>query len=905
MKKKIGALFLYPIVLLVRFLIALRYKVVVKGKENLSRDKMKLAGGILFLPNHPAEIDPVILESILWPSFQPRPLVVEHFYNLKGFRFFMKLVGAMPLPTMDVQANKWRGKRVEKQFANIASELKKGGSFLIYPSGRLKVTGSEVIGGASFVHRLALEVPEANIVLVRTSGLWGSQFSKALTGSSPDFGKVLLQCFKIILKNGIFFVPRRRVEIEFELPPSDFPRNGARLEFNKCLEGWYNRYPEPGTEGLKLVSYAFWKDDMPAVQMATGRLQAEEGHPVPQEVQQKVFSHLAALCKRPADQIDSKMNLSIDLGLDSLDVVQVYVFLDEQFSVAGLHPGDLQTVEDVLQFASGHRKPTEGAQADEGIKRASWPKETRKKVEIPIGKTVQEVFLRSAGSHRSLTAVLDAMSGPLSYSKLKLGALILSKKFRDLPGDKLGIMLPASSGTYLIIFAVLLSGKVPVMLNWTAGVKALDHSLDLTGMQAVITSEKFLDRLEGGDLGKIEGIFHMMEDIRKTVSLKDKLCGLLLSYKKADTLLKKLKLKGIKPSDPAVILFTSGTESLPKGVPLSHDNILSNQRAAFQTVDFKGEDILYGVLPPFHSFGFSVTGLFPVLAGIRACYAPDPTDSHGMARDIQDWKPTLFCCAPSFIRAVFRIAKPDGLQSLRLVVSGAEKTPEELFDYVEKHMPNARLLEGYGITECSPIVTIDRINEPHAGVGKPIPGVELLIIDEAHKAAVPPGNEGEVCIFGPNVFSGYIGSPRDPFVTLEGKKWYLSGDRGRIDERGYLILSGRLKRFVKIGGEMVSLGGLEEELTRLAKEKNWLKAEKEGPPLAVSAREKDTDKPTLILFTTFPISKEDVNISLKECGYGRIVKIDEVRTLEQIPLTGTGKTHYRLLEEMQNNPAQS
>jgi long-chain-fatty-acid--[acyl-carrier-protein] ligase len=211
------------------------------------------------------------------------------------------------------------------------------------------------------------------------------------------------------------------------------------------------------------------------------------------------------------------------------------------------------------------------------------------------------------------------------------------------------------------------------------------------------------------------------------------------------------------------------------------------------------------------------------------------------------------------------------------------------------------LLEGYGITECSPIVTLDRIDEPHAGVGKPIPGVELLILDEARKGPAAHGSEGEVCISGPNVFSGYLGSPRTPFVTVDGKQWYLSGDRGYLDERGYLILSGRLKRFVKIGGEMVSLGGLEEELNKLAKEKNWLKGDEEGSILAVSAQEKEADKPTIVLFTTFSITKEDVNLALKECGYGRIVKIAEVRVLEQIPLTGTGKTDYRLLDEMKND----
>lgn len=284
---------------------------------------------------------------------------------------------------------------------------------------------------------------------------------------------------------------------------------------------------------------------------------------------------------------------------------------------------------------------------------------------------------------KNQTACVDAVSGILSYRRLKLGALILADKFREVPGDRIGIMLPSSIGASLAVLAVLLAGKVPVMINWTAGVKALDHALEISNIKAVITSERFLDRLENGELGKIEEIFLFLEHLRATITLKDKLKGLFRSYRSAASLLKTLKLSHIKASDPAVLLFTSGTETLPKGVPLSHANILSNQAAALSCVNLQSNDILYCVLPPFHSFGFSVTGLLPLLAGLRASYAPDPTDSHGMAHDIERWQPTLFCCAPSFIRALFRIADPQKIQSLRLVVSGAEKTPQELFDYVK------------------------------------------------------------------------------------------------------------------------------------------------------------------------------------------------------------------------------
>ncbi len=894
-------LFLPP---LVRLLVFLRYRLEIVGLERLTSDCFKRGGGIVFLPNHPAEIDPVILESVLWKKFKPRPLVVQHFYDLKGFRFFMDAVKALPLPSMDHQANKWRAKKVKKQFDQVVAELKKNENFLIYPSGRLKVSGKELIGGASFVHDLLQACPEANVVLVRTTGLWGSQFSRAITGNSPDFGKVLWRCLIILLKNAIFFAPRRSIRIDIEPAPQDFPYGGSRLELNKYLEGWYNRYTNQAgsvdaAESLSLVSYAFWRRELPSVAVSSGgiELQEVEIKPVARHIQDEVFREIARLARRPVDQVDRKMHLSHDLGLDSLDIAEIYVFLDQRYDVTDLVPGDLTRVEEVLQAAAGFKRERE----DQSIKKEgkfAWPKELRHRAAGLLSeRSVQEAFLLNCDLMGKQVACVDAVSGVLTYRRMKLGALVLADKIRQMPGDRIGIMLPSSSGAFLVVLAVLLAGKVPVMVNWTSGIKALDHVVDVTQLRSVITSERFLDRLENGDLGKIEGLFLFLEEVRASIGWKEKVWGMALSWLKAPALLRRIKLDQISASDMAVLLFTSGTETLPKGVPLSHRNILSNQQSALSCVELKGHDILYGVLPPFHSFGFSVTGLLPLLAGLRVCYAPDPTDSHGMVHDIERWRPTLFCCAPSFIRALFRVADPEKIRSLRLIVSGAEKTPQELFDYVSQHLPSSLLIEGYGITECSPIVTLERPGEPHVGVGRALPGVELVVFDSATLQPLPRGEEGEIGISGPNVFNGYFGTPRNPFVVVDGKTWYASGDRGYLDPQGNLILSGRLKRFVKIGGEMVSLGGLEDELLRLAQERKWASLGDEGPPLAISVREKESNKPEIVLFVIFPVTKEEVNTALKEGGYSRLVKIGEVKQLDAIPLTGTGKTHYRLLDE--------
>ena len=612
-------------------------------------------------------------------------------------------------------------------------------------------------------------------------------------------------------------------------------------------------------------------------------------------IQREVFKELSSLSGQPIEKIERTMNLSQDLGLDSLDIAGLHIFIDEHFGIKDVLPGEIRTVEELLQAAAGYRKERK-AVAHAGPR--TWPSDKQRYTpEVAAGQTLQEVFFRSCERSPSAIACADALSGALTYRKLKMAALILSEKIRQLPGDKIGVLLPASVGAYLVILGILCARKTPVILNWTAGVRSLDHSAKLAELQAVITSERFLDKLENGDLGIIEDKLVMIEEMRRGISFTGKLKGLILTFASTERLLRKLSLDTLQASDITAVLFTSGTETLPKGVPLSHMNILSDQRACMSVAKLQSTDVLDRYCHP-HSFGFSITGLLPLLAGVKVCYAPDPNDSHGMAHDISEWQATLLFCAPSFIKALVRVAKPAKLSSLRLVASGAEKTPQELFDYFKEHIPKGQLIEGYGITECGPVVTLDRPGDVHKGVGKALPGVELKVIHSDNLEVLAQGEEGEICIAGPNVFSGYLGVARDPFVTIEGKRFYRSGDRGYLDRDGTLVLAGRMKRFIKIGGEMVSLSGLEEELLKIAHAHHWIKGDEEGPPLAVGVRERDTDKPTIILFTTFAITKEDVNSALKDCGFGRIVKIAEVREMEQIPLTGTGKTHYRLLDEI-------
>jgi long-chain-fatty-acid--[acyl-carrier-protein] ligase len=399
-----------------------------------------------------------------------------------------------------------------------------------------------------------------------------------------------------------------------------------------------------------------------------------------------------------------------------------------------------------------------------------------------------------------------------------------------------------------------------------------------------------LSHVEFGDL---TDKMLLLEDIRQSLSLKMKLKGLFLSFLKAKTILKLTGLKNIDPNSPSVILFTSGTEASPKGVPLSHTNILSSQVCAFNELDFNSNDVMYGILPPFHSFGFSPAGLLSILSGIRIAYYPDPTDSYALAEGVARWKVTLFVSAPTFLRGVLAYGKKEQLQSIRYFIVGAERTPPEIDEKIAQLGNGSRSLEGYGITECSPILTISPYQTPPKGVGKLALCVEACFIHPETQKLVPSGEDGEVCVRGPNVFSGYLGDVPSPFIEIDGKKWFRTGDIGHMDG-GYLILSGRLKRFTKVGGEMISLGAVEQaiasELTRKGR------VSTDAPSIAVCADERNSGKPQLVLFSLVSIDRDEANEILNNHGFSRLIKIGAVELVNEIPVLGTGKINHRKLQ---------
>lgn len=910
----------YIIAYSMRILLWFRYRIRVEGLDQLNSKTLNRPGGVVFLPNHPTYfIDPIVATLAVFPKFPIRPMIVEYMYYTPIIHGLMRFMNALPIPNFVSSSNSLKRKKSEKIIQTVIEDLKNGQNFLIYPAGKVKHTAYEAVGGASAVHRILAEAPEANVVLMRIKGLWGSSFSRALTGGAPSLSAALWEAFKVICKNLLFFTPRREIIVELVPAPADFPRTPfrpqeeageqtsravSRLELNKYLENWYNQ-PDgltkqkgnlPG-DSLVLVSYSMWGEQyFPVRQSAESQQQEINLQEIPRNVKDKIYRKLAELKECDPSIIRPEMTLASDLGLDSLDTADLVAFLHDQFDVTDVPAQELTTVAKLLAIAS-KQIVCEKTAEDETGDQSKWFRPIQKRrVTIAPGETIAEVFLNQCHQSGNAIACADGRVGIQSFSQLKLRVILVAQYLRKLPGKYIGIMLPASVAANLLILACELAGKVPLMVNWTVGPRHLESVVNLSKVEIVISSWAFLDRLENVDLTGVDDRLLMLEDIVRELSLADKLKAWFLSKRSTKAIIKAFDIDHLGKDSEGVLLFTSGTESMPKGVPLSNYNLLSNLRAALEAQPVFSDDVIFGILPPFHSFGFTISGILGLLAGVRVFYSPDPTDGRRLANSFAKWKVTIMCGAPTFIKGMLQAATPEQLDSMRLCVTGAEKAPPELFQMLKNFGKPDCLIEAYGITECAPGLTMNPIGGVSKGVGIALPGVQLMIVHPETEAALPIGQRGLILVKGPNVFNGYLNPGlSSPFTTINGERWYKTGDLGFLDEEGILTISGRMKRFIKMGGEMVSLAAIEDALLQVASRKNW-STNTEGPTLAVCAKEIAGEKTKLFLFSRFDLDADEVNASLKEAGFSNLVKVSMVTKLPEIPIMGTGKINYRQLE---------
>jgi len=524
----------------------------------------------------------------------------------------------------------------------------------------------------------------------------------------------------------------------------------------------------------------------------------------------------------------------------------------------------------------------------------------------PTRTPVHLQFVRVACRHPFLPCIIDPnnVRKPLiRYGAALVGAKIFTNLLRPrLADDKMvGLWLPPSLGGALANIVVAFLGKTAVNLNYTATTPVIQSAIRQCGVRRILTSRLFTAKLPLDPGPDVELIY--FEDFRKQISTWQRVrafIGILLlpGFVQERWI---LKLGGHTIDDLATVIFSSGSTGDPKGVMLTHSNVAANAESMIQAIDPGPKDRLFGILPFFHSFGYTVTLWVPLQVGASVVYYPNPLQAKEIGELCRKYRGTIFLSTPTFLRSYLRRCDPGDFLSVRLLMCGAEKLPQAVVDDFKKKF-SIQPYEGYGCTELSPAAIVDvpdfqqgsirQIGNKPGTIGQPLPGVAAKIIHRETKQPVSPGQEGLLLVCGANVMKGYLG--QDDLTRakiVDG--WYITGDLARMDEEGFVTITGREERFAKIGGEMVPLEKVEEELHAILNTSERVCAVTAIP---------DERKGERIVVLHLPLSGTDVNRLWKELSERGLPNIyipgpRDFFQVGELPMLGSGKLDLKKCKE--------
>jgi len=514
--------------------------------------------------------------------------------------------------------------------------------------------------------------------------------------------------------------------------------------------------------------------------------------------------------------------------------------------------------------------------------------------------TLPRSLIRTAHHYPFRFAMGDKRRPRMNWGNALLSSIFLARRLRRVwAGQKMvGILLPPSVPGALVNFAASISGRIPVNLNYTASNETLASCAQQCNLETVITTKLLLEKLPL----QVPGKQILLEEIAARPRLSEKLAALLLWFLPSRLLERALSAgKPQSLDDLATIIFSSGSTGEPKGVMLTHYNIMSNIDQMAQTFMLGKGDVLLGVLPFFHSFGFTVTLWLPAIVGVGVAYHPSPLDLTAVSELVRDYQVTFLLATPTFLQAYTRRCLPEDFGSLQFVVVGAEKLPEPLALAFEDRF-GIRPLEGYGCTECSPVVAVNsrdfrapgfrQVGSKRGRIGHPLPGVSVRIIDPDTHERREVGMPGLLLVRGPNVMLGYLGKPEKTAEVLQDG-WYTTGDIAAEDEDGFLTITDRLSRFSKIGGEMVPHIKIEEKLQELAESAEKIFAVTGVPDGKKGER-------LVVLHTLAPDALKPVLEKLSSSGLPNlwIPRANHFFQIEELPHLGSGKLDLRRVHEV-------
>jgi acyl-[acyl-carrier-protein]-phospholipid O-acyltransferase/long-chain-fatty-acid--[acyl-carrier-protein] ligase len=517
--------------------------------------------------------------------------------------------------------------------------------------------------------------------------------------------------------------------------------------------------------------------------------------------------------------------------------------------------------------------------------------------------SLPHAFLSQVRKQSSAPAISDSTGANLTYGETLLRALVLGRFLsRSVRADEyVGVMLPPTVAGSVANIALALQGKIPVNLNYTASQSMIDASIDQCGIRHVITSSRVLDKFPI----RPHGTLIMLEDVKNQLRWTDKLGGAVMSRLAVVRALEGLLpgLAGGNLDAVATVIFTSGSTGEPKGVVLSHRNILNNVLQIEEQVHLLPDEVLLGILPFFHSFGFTVTIWTALALGKKVVYHFNPLDARGIGKLSEQHKVTLIAGTPSFTRFYLKSCPAEQFKSLTHLILGAEKLKPELFRDLQKWL-GIEPMEGYGTTELSPVVSVNvpsevtladgrKVHGNRPGtVGLPVPGTRIKTVDPETGCDLPHGCEGIIAVKGPQVMVGYLNkSEVTASVVKDG--WYLTGDLGYVDPDGFLKITDRLSRFSKIAGEMVPHVGVESAILQATG------ADENQVAVTAIADSKHGER-LCVLHTPLGKSADEIHKALMSAQIPRlwIPSVRDFIPVEEIPITGTGKVDLRRLREI-------
>jgi acyl-[acyl-carrier-protein]-phospholipid O-acyltransferase/long-chain-fatty-acid--[acyl-carrier-protein] ligase len=519
----------------------------------------------------------------------------------------------------------------------------------------------------------------------------------------------------------------------------------------------------------------------------------------------------------------------------------------------------------------------------------------------PIHQAWIERVKKQGGEDCLMDAVGDTQ---LSGYRALTGAIAFSRLIgKRSPEQNIGLLLPTSSAGVIANMAVLLQGKTLVNLNYTASLAAQQGAVEQAEIRSIYTSRRFIRKLEqrGMDLSPVleQLKVYYLEDLKDEINSFTKLTILAAVRLLPAWLISRLFSPRVEIEKTAAILFSSGSEGTPKGVMLSHRNIMANIRQVCDVLDTRLEDRVVASLPLFHAFGLTVTGLMPLIEGLPAITHPDPTDVVNIAKAVAKHKATVMCATSTFLRLFNRNRKVHTvmLESLRVVVAGAEKLKPEIRDAFTLKF-NKPIYEGYGATETTPVASVnvpDRLhpnkfradvgNKPGT-VGQPLPGGSFRVVDPQTFEPLPAGEDGLILFGGAQVMQGYLKNKAktdEVIVKQDGVRWYKTGDKGHLDEDGFLTIVDRYSRFAKVGGEMVSLGAVESAVDRQLPE--------DIEVLATSLPDEKKGEQVVLLFSG-ELKTSELESVIRSAGLHPLMLPSKLIKVARIPKLGSGKSDF-------------